>query len=403
MIDFNRFWMEGSNPYEEEPDAEEAEVPPGVTAAEIRTWEKTHRVKLPEPIRTALGIRNGGYVRNAPIEVLPLDEIVPVDDDFWEYTELDEDEVPKHNLMFIVGIEIEIGGTFLLNFNARGPKGRPSVYIDHHGESTYLVNDTLSGFFEEQMASSDAPTVDWSETEKGIAILARETIDLSGMYGGPASEEQVLARDNEALVLFTRQRSPEGETLTRTTLPLPLEAEWAKVQPYRPAPMATFSLHLQPEESDGIVALESKTDDDGRWKNSTSHGVPIYVTFESIDRDRLVALRTQLLGAESAARAQAAQDREASFVNTIEQLSPQQRAASLLQFALNMREKSVREFGALGDAPEDAPPGLAEAAKTIQRRMEEMAERFRQQAGGTAPDPELLKRFNEMLRDPKDW
>ena len=79
---------------------------------------------LPEPIRTALGIRNGGSVRNTSIDVLPLDQIVPVDDDFWRRTEIDEDEAPDHALMFVFGHENEVGGTFLMNFNADGPGAR---------------------------------------------------------------------------------------------------------------------------------------------------------------------------------------------------------------------------------------------------------------------------------------
>ncbi len=197
--------------------------------------------------------------------------------------------------MFVFGDETETGATYLMNFNARGPGGEPSVYLDHHGESTYLVNETIGGLFEVELAASDEPGVDWAEVD-GLDVLARETIDLSPLYdGSPATEEQVLAREGDGLVLFTRRRSPEGEALTRTTLPLPLDAMWAEIRPHRPAPIGTFALHIQPAESDGIVQVQSETNDDGRWKDTTSRGVPIYVMFESTDRDRLrPAPRSQL-------------------------------------------------------------------------------------------------------------
>src|SRR5262249_3014229 len=156
---------------------------------------KKHGVKLPELLRTALALRNGGCVRNTSLEILPLEDIEPVDEDFWEWTELDEDEAADHDLMFRFGEESETGATLLMNFNARGPKSDPSVYFDHHGESTYLQNETLSGFFEAMLASSETPSVDWSEIER-IDIVARKSIDLSPIYDGQAASlDQVLARE----------------------------------------------------------------------------------------------------------------------------------------------------------------------------------------------------------------
>ncbi len=65
MIDFERFWMESNFPpgYEEEygpPDPADAEAPPGVTAGEIAAWSGSTARRSPEPLRTALGLRNGG-------------------------------------------------------------------------------------------------------------------------------------------------------------------------------------------------------------------------------------------------------------------------------------------------------------------------------------------------------
>jgi hypothetical protein len=398
MIDFERFWVEGNLPsgYEDEIE-DDAEVPPGVGAEEFVAWQREHGVTMPEPIRTALGLRNGGFVRNASIAILPLDQIVPVDDDFWRLTELVEDEAPDHGLMFVFGSEIQSGATFLMNFNAHGPEGPPSVYIDHHGESTYLVNDTIGGYFEAELASDAEPSVDWSEAEGRLSIIASETIDLSDEDEDvPASLEQILAREGESLILFTRRRSPEGESLTRTTLPLPLDAGLAEIQPHPAASM----LHLQPETSEGIVEACSERNDDGRWKNSTSRGVPVYVTFESTDRDRLLALRTRLLGVEGAARARAKEDRQAALTETLGTLTPDQRTAAMMQAALKLKEENERKFAAEFGDPDTMPPELADAAAAIRRRFEAMADLVRQRIAANPPDPETLRQIEGYLRDP---
>jgi hypothetical protein len=49
-------------------------------------------MKLPELLRTALALRNGGRVRNTSIEVYPLKDIAPVAESFWVWTVLDEEE-----------------------------------------------------------------------------------------------------------------------------------------------------------------------------------------------------------------------------------------------------------------------------------------------------------------------
>jgi hypothetical protein len=402
MIDFERFWVKGdynSLDEYEDPDAMAGEEPPGVGAAEIRDWEAKHGVKLPEPLRTAFGLRNGGCVRNKPLEVLPLEEIVPVDDDFWTFADIDENEAQDHSLMFVFGNETESGGTFLMNFNARGPKSTPSVYLDFHGENTYLVNDTLDGLFEAMLASSPVPSVNWSETAD-LSVVARASIDLSPMYRGkPASIDQVIAREGEAVVLFTRERSPKGEILTRTTLPLPLDVAWAEVRPRRPAPIASFALHLQPEESDEIVEERSEMHDDGRWKNSTQRGTPVYVMFESTDREHLESLRTQLFGAKGAARAQAKQDRQTALSETLNALSPEERTAALLQAALTMKERMDREFAQSNNDVSDMPPELANAAEMMRLKMAQMVQQSQKTIAAKPPSARTLQELEEFLRD----
>ncbi|HVW39008.1 MAG TPA: SMI1/KNR4 family protein [Pirellulales bacterium] len=410
MIDFQRFWMEGGRDYDESEEEEcidedelEAEAPPGASEQQIAAWEKKHRVKLPELLRKALAIQNGGSVRNTSIDVLPLEQMAPVDEEFWEWAAIeDEDEAPDHKLVIVFGEEAVTGATLIMNFNARGPQGEPSVYFDYHGESTDLQNDSLSGFFQAMLASSETPSVDWSEIER-LEVVARESIRVAGNYNGaPASLDQVLVREGQTLVLFTREQSSEGECLTRTSLPLPLDSLWAEVKPYRPASIPTFGLHLQPEETHDIIEQQSEKTDDGRWKNSTGHGAPIYVTFESTDRERLEALREQLLGAAGAARAQAKQDRQAEFEQTLDTLTPDQRIAAMMRVALAMKDKMDLQFGAgLGDTS-GMPPALAEAAKAMQKKMQQMVEKAQEQINANPVDAETMRQLEGMLDDLDD-
>ena len=408
MLDFERFWAAGGpgafgeEPDDEFDDFEEPEIRPGVDAEEIRAWEEEHGVTLPALLRAALAIQNGGEVRNASMQILPLEEIVPVDEVFWEFTEVNENEAPDHDLMFVFGEETNVGGTYLLNFNAKGPTGEPSVYLDLHGESTYRMGDSLKDLLNELLASAATPSVDWSETED-LPVLARETIDISSVHRGkPASVEQVLVRDGgDALVLFTRERSPEGEALTRTRLPLPLDTGWSLIDPHRPAPIGTYGLHLHPQNSDGIVSHESRTDADGRWKNTTEHGVPIYVMIESTNRDRLVTLRAQLLGSEAAAQVQAKQDRQADLERTLDSLSPAERISAMLQSALQMKNELDREFADSGAAAAPMPPELAEASETVQRRMQEFMQRAQEKIAANPPSAEVQQKIADVLRDLK--
>jgi hypothetical protein len=401
MIDFGRFWAEfdpgdsgelGDNPFDE------SVVRRGVDAGAIRDWEAEHGVRLPKVLRTVLQTQDGGFVRNASLEILPLEEIVPVDEDFWEYTEIDEDEAPDRDLVFVFGEETEVGGTYLLNFNAKGPAGEPSIYIDFHGESTGRVAGSLKELLEKLLASSPTPSVNWSETET-LPVLARETIDISPIYQGkPAMLEQVLVRDGETLVLFARERSPREETLTRTRLPQPLDAEWARIDAYRPAPVGTFALHLQPEDSSGIVNDESRLNADGMWKNTSETGVPIYVMFESTRREELEALRTQLLGAEAAAHAQAQQDRQAELAATLDALPPEERMSAMLQSALDMQAQLDRDFEDSAAAA-DMPPHLAHVADMMRRKMAEMLQRAQAKIAATPPSPAVQQKIAEILRD----
>ncbi|MEO6812190.1 MAG: SMI1/KNR4 family protein [Isosphaeraceae bacterium] len=388
MIDPDQFW-------ERSDDAR-----PGVTETQIQAWEQQQGVTLPTLLRETLTRQNGGLVRLGEIEIDPLREIRPVDEDFWDYTDIDDDEAPDHALVFSLGSN-DLGGQLLMNFNKDGRKGEPSLYLFYSdpGDAT-LIADSLDEFFEAELAFDDEPAVDWSEWTENLAIVARETIDMSAPDEGKADMEQVLVRQDDALVLFTRTRFSKGENLEKTTLPLPLDPQWAEIRPLRPGVNPTFALHIQPKESDGILCVESFQIEDGRWKNTINEGAPIYVHFESSDRARLEALRTDLFGQAEAECAQAMQDREASLQAHLDSLPPEQRQAAMLQAAMTMKADLDRQFAAQFGDLGPPPPELAPLANLLRQKLDQATARARDQVAHNPPSPETLQKIDEMFKPP---
>ncbi len=116
---------------------------------------------------------------------------------------------------------------------------------------------SVTRFFGRTFKTADAPSVDWSETAT-MEVIAREMIDLSRLHPKGAEKEQILVRRQGSLVLFTHERTPREERFTKTTLPEPLVEAIALIQRCRPDPVYTYTLILQPAESEGIVELESE-------------------------------------------------------------------------------------------------------------------------------------------------
>ena len=276
MIDADRFW-----------ESDEAPVAPGVSEERIEAWEARHQVSLPLTLRSALRRRDGGPVRNTEITVFPLREIQPVDEEDLRFDE-DVDRDPA--LVFRFGEGMESDGEYLMDYNSVGPGESPSVYIHYNdGTGATLLGDSLDAYLERRASGSPGSDVDWSDAERAQDVLARESVDLTAFHGAQAHLEQVLVRQGDAVVLYTREATPDGETLAKTTLPLPFHA----------ALVMTFGLHLQPENHEGVVRLESRRRGDGSWINTAIQGAPVYVRFESADRDRLEAVRGRVLGGRS--------------------------------------------------------------------------------------------------------
>jgi hypothetical protein len=388
MIDLDQFWADKDDVHSR-----------GVSADQVKAWEREHCVSLPKLLRDILERRDGGFVRHAQVEIHPLAEIRPVDDDFWRFTEISGGEAADHSLVFVLGQDTEIGGQYLLNFNAQGRAGEPSIYLFFNdGCGARMVSSSLEGLLKELLTFDKAPHIDWAEAQESAHDFARETIDLSGLYAAPASLDQVLTRRGDALVFFTRLQSPADHTLTKTTLPQPLDSGMAEISKHRPHPDATFALNLQPKRTRGIIHLESNRVDEGMWKNQTSQGVPTGVSFESTTRESLEAIRTQLLGEKAASQVQAAEKRKAALEEKLQAMSPEEQRSVMLQMALKMQEEDERRAAQLESA--GVPPAARECADLIKQRLDEAVERARKEVARNPPDPEAMRQIEEILKAP---
>ena len=371
MIDLDRFWMDEGG---DRIDVDENEEGRGATPDELAEWEEKHGARLPGLLRKALAIRNGGRLRDVPIDVLPLDRIKPVDEDFSEHADVEE-EVEDWGLVFAFAEHAEVDLGFLLDYNANGPQGEPSVATYTHGDiEIEPAADSFAEFMAAHVETDEAPAVDWNETVDAPDVLDREVVDVANWGGGPLRLEQVLVRRGGGLIFYTRQTDAATEELSRTTLPGPIVAGLASINAYRPPPDATLALHLQSEELDGIVYIASSRSGDGGWRNSETHGAPCYVAFESADRGRLETLRSTVLGADAgvAETRQASQD---AMNARLAAMTPEARTAALFQAATELtRETSAPEPGSTS---ETSFHGLTSLSEILRRKIAEASQERR--------------------------
>jgi hypothetical protein len=380
MIDFDRFWG-----------GRQGLTAPGVSEPQVQAWEARHQVALPASLRSALRRRDGGPVRDVEVEIFPLGEIEPADEEFLRFDE-DVDRDPA--LVFRFGIGRESCGDYLMDYNTGGPEASPSVYIHYNdGTGATLIEHSFDDFFERLAARSPAPDVDWSEAEPSQDVLARETVDLTAFHRAEAHLTQVLVRQGDSLVLYTREVSPQGETLSKTTLPLPIHGALVMVQRMRPAPNLTFGLHLQPEGHEGIVRLESRRKGDAAWVNTKTEGAPIYVRFESADRDRLEALRGRLLGGSGT---------QSSAVAGPGRAASEDPSIAYLKRAMELKEAAGQRRAPLPGDLSPPPADLGALAALWQQRSTEALERARGPSSVRPPAPGATKRIEDGPPPPDD-
>lgn len=392
--------MAETDPFWADPEDDDPAPAPGVGASEIARWERLHGVTLPGPLRDVLARRNGGVVRGGDVEINRLEEIQPVDAEFWEWACFRGDEPADRGLFFMLGWDPHFTGRFLIDFNARGREDEPTVHLYYSDPGDVEdVADSLAEFFLHVRTTDAAPTVEWPGPWDDLDLVARETLTGSTVDEVEWRLEQVLVRQGDDLVLWTRKQSYGGEERSRTLLPTPLDSRWAVVKPLRPEPNPTFALHIQPTDHDGIACESSERREDG-WRNATSRGAPIYVMFESRDRERLEALRARLLGSEEAEAARQRERRDAELQARLDGLSPEARLATMTSAAEKLREETDRMFRETNPDPSPLAPEHRALLVTLQRKVSEAMAKAREQSGGAVPDPEALKLLEDSLRPP---
>jgi hypothetical protein len=426
MIDFDQFWAEaGCAPglSKEETEAQLRQMAaffgqfgsgtpgpsafpglspgPGVTAEQLDAWDHEHGVRLPDILRHALQRQDGGYLRDNRFRIFSLAEMAPPDEGFWEWTSYKEEEIPDRRLVIRFAEEEEFGGQYFLNYNGQGPQQEPSVFVYHHDPGDLdRCAKSVTKFLARKLEASDTPLAQSAGTGD-LETITEETIDLSAVLGPSAVLEQTLARQAGALVLLTHEKTTEGERYTRTTLPEPLDTSAfgaGAIAGLRPAPTPTFALHLQPRDTQGVVQVESQRTRDGRWKNSTLRGAPIYVHFESTDRGRLEALRRLLLGKEAAARAQARQDQQDLLQQKLTTLSPEEMHAATMHIFLQMQQQFGGGRPAGMPPPADIPPEMGVLSELINEKLREAMRRSQEILAKHPVNPEVLRLLGEMMK-----
>lgn len=283
----DRFWEQPTD----------GQVPSGLTKRQISDWEAQIGIALPKVLKPLFQVQNGGAVQYSDIQILPLEKIAPVETDFWTDAEYSRKLIADTSLVFRFAADRRRGDHhYFLNFNAKGRDGEPSVYHLYHDPGELrLFTKTVKAFFDKLIGVTDSPLADWSETERLETVLHQESMEWVVLGNLAVLQKTLLGRLNGNLFWYSMTDSGDTRSVTKVTLPEPLDKSWAMIRPTRPSPKM-YGLHLQPCNSDGIVSIESKQRDDGFWKNEIDHGVPHHITVESTSLERLEQLKRTLFG-----------------------------------------------------------------------------------------------------------
>ncbi len=391
MIDYDLFWAKPAAVIQPPTTHVPGLTPgPGRTEEQFADWEQAYGVRFPEVLRQAFARQDGGFVgeNETWFRVLPLDEIDYVDEGFWEWARFEE-EIADRDLVFEFAND-GIGGRYFLAYAPAETDRDPAVFVFHGdtGDAT-RCSATVTEFFSEMLRTDECPAVDWAETA-ALAPIARETINLSPLFGGaPAEKEQILARAGGALVLYVREQTPESETCSKTTFPEPLDPGAARLENCRPDPVSTFTLILRPKKFQRVVMVNSRRTAAGRWKNGTSHGAPVYASFEASDRGRLETLRQELFGNEVAGRVRAREKSERRRARKLREAteagSLHEYKAAITQMMMQMRIQFGDKLGS-GLSP-DVPPDVAALNELLDETLREIGQPVPGQYPNDPPGP----------------
>jgi hypothetical protein len=162
------------------------------------------------------------------------------------------------------------------------------------------VEDVLA----ELIQLSDFPAVDLQEAAT-LEIIADETLLVPEREPerGVREIRQVLGRRGRDLMLFTREITIADsvvtkEKRTRAVMPFSLQLQSSHVTMSR-SPSGSFkgawSLPIEPRRREEIVFTQSQRTRAGKWQSEELHGEPWCFLLESMDEQRLRALRQAML------------------------------------------------------------------------------------------------------------
>ena len=366
------------------------EKQPGVSEAVLDEWQNANGVQLPAVLREALLVQNGGLLRNSDTTIFGLDDIVRPDEEVFYELEDDEElsaEFEDQGLVFAFAEEVNDGlPMYLLNFNANGPAGEPSVlhYYRDIGDIEPEAG-TVAEFIAAKQTSDSECAVDWAETGRLDPLLFRDRCEVPDFQGGGKRVvESYVGRLGGVLCVFKHEVSGDVESYLKLEVKEPLDPEELKIETIGSNPRV-YCLRLcsldeddfddedddeldddfdlddldwDAEDDDGEDPDENRTESyrmkDGMWKNASGGALD---DIESLSREKLEKLRLELLGEEGEKVARSAEALQAKAGQLAEQLAqktesmtPEERVQAGMQIA--------KELGAFGDNPVESLSGL---------------------------------------------
>lgn len=98
---------------------------PGPSSDEIDSWERVRGIELPQTLRDALQVQDGGYVRGTRLVISPLGEMTPLSSDNWNHMWESEEnrKFGEPGKLLLIGSEDVVGGLMVLDYNI-GPTPR---------------------------------------------------------------------------------------------------------------------------------------------------------------------------------------------------------------------------------------------------------------------------------------
>ncbi len=368
--------------------------------------EGKYGVKFPNSFVRVYKQRNGGVLRDCdwPDHLFPLADddtanfgmcIRPLSsyaqrgeilsDDMLEWV---EEDYGDPQLIFPLWTDGHV--VYALNFNDAGSQQEPSVdYFDFECVSHEQIAANFEQWLASLFGSDDVPLVDWDKRNEYF-VVAEETVEIEYPGQGRETFEQVLSREDDEIVLFTRHTYEDGrQELAQVSIDGGVDPSTTSVRGYRPAPINTFVLHLQPSELDDIQWVTARRGSDGKWNNEQTRGVPIYCTFETTDRAKLEQLRSRLLGGKVPKSVVAEEELQERFAD----MSPEQQSSAFAKQMLAGLESldAMMADEDLGPIPEDLAPAL----ENLQRMKEQMVQELSKRGADNPLDPNVM----DLIKD----